>query len=171
MKYCSHCGKPLNDNNKFCTACGAEQTADFIDQKKSIRLPAAVVTLAVITLLGSAFGIIRGIFYQIFSHDFQKIMDEENGYVRGYILVFLNVATFLAAILMLKMKRNGYYLYLIFQSLYLAFTLYITFIYAGENKGDFNPWVFLMSALFWFPSGILLVLYLTIARKHFTKNL
>lgn len=175
MKYCTNCGAQLEESVNFCPACGTNQDARTI-KRVSSRTPGIIITLSVFTLLGSTFGMIRGVFYQTFA----TLFDASAGlyhseYQRGYILVLLNLGTMIAAILMLNLKRTGYYLYLLFQSGYIVFTAYIIFIYSSYNKDAFlisdgvNPLILLMGSFFLLPSTILLILHLAFARKHFTS--
>src|SRR3954463_7366659 len=174
MNDCSTCGKQLDESSKFCSACGAIQPSMLLQRTE--KLPAIVVTLAILTLLGSAFGIIRGFFYQTFATWFESTSLYNENYSRGYILVVLNLGTSIAAILMLNLKRSGFYLYLFFQSAYLVFTFYVMFIYSSYQDttvsnlhNGLNPLVVLVGSFFWFPSAILLVLYLSLARRYFRK--
>ena len=175
MKYCSKCGEQLDEANKYCPGCGAAQNKEESEPHlRDQKLPAIVITLAILTLLGSAFGIIRGMFYQTFASLFESTSLYNEGYARGYILVFLNLGTLIAAILMLNLKRMGYYLYLLFQSAYLVFTFYILLIYSSADtlsiNDGFNPIILLLGSVFWLPSSIMILLYLTLARRYFTGN-
>ena len=35
--YCSKCGKPVNDNDRFCGACGAKLTHDNSKKTSSVQ--------------------------------------------------------------------------------------------------------------------------------------
>ena len=171
MKYCSKCGKPLDNNSNYCSSCGIAQNLEVGTGIKDKSLPGIITTLGVITLLGSAFGMLRGLFYQAAANIFENVIHHDEDNLRGYILVFLNFGTCIAAIFMFKLKRIGFYLYLLFQLLYLIFTYYITTFYTNpeENITDGIPLSVIFSAFFWLPSVIMLVLYLTLARKYFKK--
>src|ERR1700758_2017001 len=136
MKYCINCGKLIVDNGNYCSACGAAQITEKVDLlKRTKNLPGIITTLGVITLLGSAFGILRGLFYQVVSNIFQHVHVIHNeDYFRGYILVFLNIGTFVSGILIFKLNKIGFFLYLFFQTAYLLFTFYITSFYTNSSE-------------------------------------
>jgi Ca2+/Na+ antiporter len=174
MRYCSNCGKPLN-GNPYCPACKSFQPAEEVSDKIIVKTPAIVITLAVITMLGSASGIVRGLLYQTTANLFKTGALHNQDYSRGYVLMLLNFGTFMAAIFMLRLKPWSYYMYLIFQLAYIVFTFYISFIYSTDVKSrniadGLNPIVLVLSSVFWLPSIILLTLYLTLARKHFSNG-
>ena len=176
MKYCSNCGKPLNENNHYCSACQTFQAIEEVSINYSVaKTPAIIITLAVITMLGSASGMIRGLFYQTTANLFKTGSLHNEGYDRGYILMLLNLGTFVAAIFMLKLKSWSFYMYLLFQLVYIVFTFYICLIYSTNvsNRSlaeGLNPIVVVASSVFWLPSTILLILYITLARKYFMGN-
>jgi len=138
--------------------------------------PAIIVTLSILTRLGSVFGVLRGLFYQTFARLFESSTLNNDDYNRGYVLMLLNAGTLIAAILMLRLKSLGFNLYLLFQSAYLAFTFYIVLIYSTPSTdpvsvlNGINPFAMLVGAFFWLPSFILLILYLAFARKYFSKK-
>lgn len=175
MKYCSNCGKPLNENNHYCLACKTFQAVEKSSTDISTaKTPPIIITLAVITMLGSVGGMVRGLFYQTTASFFKSGALHNEGYNRGYILLLLNLGTFIAAIFMLRLKPWSYYMYLIFQLAYIVFTFYISFIYSTDAKtrsltDGLNPLVLILSSAFWLPSAVLFVLYLTLGRKYFKR--
>src|SRR5689334_12291978 len=100
MAFCSSCGAEVTDENAvFCPSCGAGLLKYNPPVKKEPN-PTALVTLCVLTIIGSLFGIIRGFFYEAIAGAFGN-----SDYLYGYMFAGLNAGTLVAAILMLLQKR------------------------------------------------------------------
>ena len=165
MKHCTNCGIPLNDDSKFCPSCGTEQTGFTTNNAaKQTTLPAVVVVFCILTILGSVFGLIRGLFYEVIA-----TATDNTGYWRGYAFALCHLATLVAAIAMFVRKLWGFWLYVVFQLAYFGLMIYTLYSYtnlnADSNSGEFIGSVFI-TAIFGIPSLIMLVLYFIFVRKH-----
>ena len=113
---------------------------------------AMLVTISVLTIIGSIFGILRGLFYEAVA-DFA---DSSHSYWRGWAYALLNLGTLVGAIVMLQRSVAGLYVYTICQVLYLVLIAYTTVIYSSDG----GIFALLLGATFFLPSLVFLVLYL-----------
>ena len=169
--YCKNCGVEMPDAAIFCPACGYRQVAEgtATAAPQTGQTPAIVIVLCVFTILGSVGGIVRGLFYETIAN-----IGSNTEYWRGYAFALVNIGTLVGAIMMLMRKLNGYYIYVVFQVSYIALVLYTTFFYThmvtgtGDNVDtSLSTVAALIASMFLIPSVVLLVLFVTLARKHF----
>ncbi|MEO6304255.1 MAG: zinc-ribbon domain-containing protein [Bacteroidia bacterium] len=163
MKHCTVCGLQLNDDSKFCPDCGTEQYVTLNANTKTGTAP-VVIVLCILTILGSFFGLIRGLFYEVVA----GVADNEE-YWRGYAFAICNLATLITAIIMLMRKLWAFWLYLVFQTAYIGLVVYTFLIYSNFHQGTSDgaeAFSIFLTALFVIPSAIMLVLYITLVRKH-----
>lgn len=164
MAKCDYCNKQIPKAAKFCNYCGEEQIdsllgEDIIEDKKVVRkVPETknnfIMVLAILTIIGSVFGLFRGMFYQAISEDFGN-----SGFSRGWIYAILNIGTLVAAILLINRSKMGLYMYTFFQVLYLCFVVYVTFIYSQQTGDIGDAFVMLIALFFIIPSLAVLVMY------------
>jgi len=167
--YCKNCGTPIDTSTSYCPACGYYQGTTPVDTTKQNKpIPAIIITLCVFTILGSATGIIRGLFYETIA-----AIGSNSEYWRGYAFVIVNIGTLIAAILMLSRKAIGFTIYVIFQVAYVVLVLYTTLFYTdsgifGGTTADNSVTAFALfiSSLFLIPSIIMLILFLVFGRKQ-----
>ena len=109
MKRCINCNIEIADENNFCQNCGAEQIIRVNNQGRS-GTAYFLVSLCILTIIGSLFGIARGWLYEMVS-----TMDTSDNYFRGWIYILTNIGTLTAAIIMLNRKMIGLYIYTVSQ--------------------------------------------------------
>lgn len=172
MSYCYNCGKELGEQSpNFCSHCGANQLRyEPVQPSKPVLKgnPPVVTVLCILTILGSSFGIIRGMLYEAVAG-----VTHNDDYVYGYTFAFLNLGTLIAAIMMLAQKSLGFYLYIIFQVLYIVMVIFRTMDYwePYNNYGSsVNSFSFLISTIFIVPSVIFLLLYIMLTAKYFVNK-
>lgn len=120
-----------------------------------------VVTLCILTIMGSILGALRGLFYEMLA-DFGG---SSHSFWRGWAYVVLNLGTLVGAIAMLARRIDGLYLYTVCQILYLLAVGYAIVDWGGDGREIF---AILIGASFFLPSSVFLALYwLPVARKSF----
>lgn len=114
---------------------------------------AMLTVLCVITILGSIFGVLRGMTYNSLAG-----MAHESGYLRGWGYILSNAGTLTGAITMLCRSIVGLYLYTFAQVGYILLVLFSTYVVFGQGE-LMGPFSALVGAFFWLPSVVFLVLY------------
>jgi uncharacterized membrane protein len=163
MKYCAQCGEEFKAQTNFCPSCGlkvASDATDLLDNHGSTTPSnkggsAFLITLCILTLVGSFIGVLRGLFYQ-------AVATAPNGnteYYRGFLFVLVNLGTIAGAIVLLNKKYIGLYLYSSFQVLYLILILWTTSVYIGNQHTDMLALT--ISMFFFLPSLAFLIMYWT----------
>jgi hypothetical protein len=155
MKKCTSCSADLKEDDIFCGACGEEQNLfveKVLPQKVSSTSKDFITVLCILTLVGSFFGMFRGLFYQF-------VADAANNdtYYRGLIFFVLNVGTAAGAIMMLNRSKIGLYIFTGFQILYLIMVMVTSLVYFGEE--DESVFAFMLAMIFFLPSLAFLILY------------
>jgi len=118
-----------------------------------------VVTLCILTIIGSILGALRGLFYEMFA-DFGG---SSHSFWRGWAYAVLNLGTLVGAIAMLARRADGLYLYTASQILYLLVVVSAIVDWGGDGREIF---AILIGASFFLPSAVFLALYwLPVARK------
>ena len=148
MKSCIACNAEIEEGFNFCKVCGSKQNSIQNDLLKSNTT--LLTILCILTIIGSLFGIARGWLYELVS----TVGNDD--YFRGWIYIFANIGTLLAAILMLKRKKIGLHLYTVCQSIYILTVIYATAIY---EVSDFEGLAIVASLFFLIPSIVFLILY------------
>jgi hypothetical protein len=160
MKLCIACNTPLVDQSNFCPNCGADQKISLANA--TVKEPATfLVALCVLTILGSVFGIARGFIYEVVSE-----LDSGGNYYRGYIYILTNIGTLVGAIIMLRRRLSGLYIYTACQIIYIltVFGASLSYDDLFDGSGVIASGI---SALFLVPSIVFLILYwLNMNRKH-----
>lgn len=158
MAQCDYCNQPIPKSAKFCNHCGEEQINSLLDEEIKNEPKNRVVSnngfltvLCILTLVGSVFGVFRGVFYQAVSEEFGN-----GGYARGWIYALLNIGTIAAAIIMLNKSKIGLYVYSVFQVLYLGFVIFTALYYTED---DMYLFAILVAMLFFIPSLAFLIMY------------
>lgn len=111
---------------------------------------AMLTTLCIFTILGSIFGILRGLLYDLVAD-----VAHASAYWRGWAMVVLGCGTLLGAIMMMSRSAAGWYLYSVCQVLYLGLVAYTMVHYLPEG----GAFTLLVGAVFFLPSLVFLVLY------------
>ncbi|MFL5730713.1 MAG: zinc ribbon domain-containing protein [Cytophagaceae bacterium] len=160
MKYCVKCGSELNEDDRFCVACGAAQY-----KNSSGRRSGVILTICILTILGSGLGLVRGLLYQSVAG-----LADNPDYWRGYAFAIVNIGTIAGAIFMMAGKITGFRIYLIFQISYILLVILTTYIYKPTGDSDLGVFVgilgFFVGALFIVPSIILLIFFVAMAPKR-----
>lgn len=155
MKKCISCSVDLKDDDIFCGTCGEEQGL-FVDEtspKKIVsRSKDFIVVLCILTLVGSFFGMFRGLFYQLIAGEANN--DE---YYRGLIFFITNLGTIVGAILMLNKSKIGLYIFSGFQVLYLIMVLLTSLVYFDDDVSAILA--FMLAMIFFLPSLAFLIMY------------
>jgi len=145
MKNCIRCTQEIDNNVNFCPKCGASQKNDN---------PTFLIVLCVMTILGSLFVMARGFLYEMFS----TIGDNEN-YNRGWIFFLTGIGTLVGALLMLKRKILGLYIYSGFQIFYILTVCYTASVYDDDDLTNLIS--IGIAGFFIIPSIVILLLYWT----------
>ncbi|HXA01320.1 MAG TPA: zinc ribbon domain-containing protein [Cytophagaceae bacterium] len=160
MKHCTNCGAQLSEDDNFCPDCGSDQ-----NKKQATGTSGVVLTLCILTILGSGLGIARGFFYQSIAG-----IADNTDYWRGYAFAIVNVGTIIGAIFMLTGRLSGFKIYLIFQIAYILLVLFTTFIYTPGGSSDVESAIgifgIFVASLFIIPSMILLIFFIAMVPKH-----
>lgn len=158
MQHCIHCQVEIIKNAKFCSSCGKSQEAidsidnlDFIQPIKKGN-SSFLTTLCILTLVGSALGILRGLLYQAIASDTHFGNSE---FIRGWLYVLVNIGTIAGAVVLLKKKNIGLYIYTVFQVLYLILIIWALSIYGTDEMS------ITIAAFFFLPSLAFLIMYWT----------
>lgn len=108
MKLCKHCGSTLTVDAKFCYACNTPQTEGFdeFDPKPKYN-DTFLKILCIITIVGASFSLITGTVSSITGSGL-KIEGME---FVGYTSLAIAIVKLGSAIMMLKKKRIGLYVY------------------------------------------------------------
>ncbi|MBX3165283.1 MAG: zinc ribbon domain-containing protein [Bacteroidetes bacterium] len=177
IKYCTNCGTQLPDEPlNYCSLCGFKLSQETNANKqetianKSNTGEATLITLCILTILGSIFGILKGLY-------FETAFDYSAPYTRGfsdtypifnlsrslvYVSIVCNVATLIAAIYMLMRKKAGYVIYMAAQSINeVAFISWLSYSMWGSVQKIFIPTA-LTSVL---PAVVFMILYTILVKK------
>lgn len=167
MRNCVTCGKEIEDRDSYCSHCGANQLRDEIMSRLD-RVETNVtntvkdentgllIALCVLTIIGSSFGIARGLIYEAFSSLGSSTHSGDFYYIKGYIYVLTNIGTLFGAILVLARNKIGIYLHTIAQTIYI-----FTVLYSATGYGEFSGLAFATASIFLIPSGVFIFLYWT----------
>lgn len=180
MKYCTKCGSVLQDDANFCVNCGAPQQPVY-PPVQPVREPdnGALATLCILTIIGSVFGILKGLFYE--SLDLDSLGIFSHGYfILGYLSAATCVGTLTGAVYMLKRQRKGYTIYVVAQVMNILLSLWRTigFNFWQSNEADtfgnyhsyashaISSFSIFLGAFFTLPSIVFIILYTTLVRKQ-----
>lgn len=169
MKYCVSCGKLLPDDSaNFCPSCGAHQYPGPAVSSRSGQSPAALVTLCILTILGSVLGILKGLLVEAFQgRSFDLLNEQSMRFPFGYASALFNLGTLAGAIIMLNRKRFGYVLYLVCQSANIVAVLYWALAQGHFVDGFIGgPFYLIGAAVSVLPSLVFIVLYSLLVRKY-----
>ena len=172
MKYCTNCGvSVLDENAKFCSACGAPQTAiePNLHHKQNEGNNAARVTLCILTILGSILGILKGLFVEAFySQNYGIGQGQQLPF--GYASALFNLGTLVGAVLMLNKMKTGYINYIAFQwanistvTFWAVYSTYFINNYPGQSS---QPFFFLLASVTVIPSLVFMALYSFMVKKQ-----
>ena len=118
-----------------------------------------LVTLCALTILGSLLSIALTYFFETISET-----RKGHNYYRSYIFILTHLGTLIAAVIMLKRKLVGLYLYTAAQMVYILTVISTAIVYDNVFKGLGN-----VISLFLVPSIAFMILYwLPVNRKHLT---
>ncbi|MBA2613929.1 MAG: hypothetical protein H0U95_18345 [Bacteroidetes bacterium] len=134
------------------------------ENTKKQSMPAVVLVLCILTIIGSVFGLIRCLLYEVVA-DFSNNTD----YWRGYAFIICHLSTLTAAIIMLTRKVIGFWIYLASQIIYIGLIIYTLYSYSNFHYGassDAQALSYVFTLIFSIPSVIMLVLYLVLVRIH-----
>ncbi len=172
MKTCYHCKQEIDERSEFCNFCGAAQYAQQPPPptyqnphygghgQQPRRVGSFLMTICIITIVGSALTFFRGMFYQAVSD-----LAHNSDYIRGILYAITSIGTGVAAGLMLNRKMVGLYIYTVCQVIYLFAVVWAITVYG--NSSGFN---IVIGALFFLPSLAFLIMYWTkAARDEMTK--
>jgi len=168
MKYCKHCGATLTDDAAaFCSSCGTNQydvSEPGISEKTNNMGGAALVTLCILTILGSVLGILRGLFFEAIASG----NDFGHNNSLGYASAFFNVGTLMGAVLMLNRKLTGFWLYAASQIVCIVLVILKTAEFDDMigHSGGYGNIALLISLLFIVPYALFLLLYFLLVKKH-----
>lgn len=153
MKSCINCSVVLKDDDIFCGSCGEEQNL-FLEKSQPIRNKAKdfITVLCILTLVGSFFGMFRGLFYQ-----FVADAGNNDTYYRGLIFFIANLGTMAGAIMMLNRSKIGLYIFTGFQSLYLIMVIITSLVYFEDEESAVLS--FMLAMIFFLPSLAFLIMY------------
>lgn len=161
MKYCINCGESIEPTVQFCPHCGTNQITPSPDIKASRAL---LITLCILTLIGSVFTILRATIYlMIASEESWELMT-----VRGLLYLLTSIGTIIGAVQMLNRKLMGLYIYSVSQGIYLL-TVFFALSYYLNEIGDAlgDQFAVVVAMFFIVPSVTILVLYWTpMAKQH-----
>ena len=179
MKYCTNCGREISDDHAFCQHCGTptstteKSTAQTTPppttpaDEPEKRISDSLRMLCIFTILGSAFGIFRGLIYEMVT----AAGDWNDSYIRGFLYVLTNFGTMLGAILMLQKQKRGLYVYTGSQIAYILVVVFASFVYDSADYFE-GAEVFAWSVALFFilPSILFLFLYwMSVNVKQLTK--
>ena len=162
MKNCVKCQKEIGGQDAYCQYCGSHQLRyelmDRLDRvENSINNTVKkentglLVTLSVISIIGSIFGIGRGLLYEAVSS-----LDADSEYIRGYIYVYANLGSLIGVIMLLSKKIWGLYIYSVSQVVYI-----VTVISAAMSYEVGSAFAVAFSSFFLIPSVVFVFLFWT----------
>lgn len=179
--FCPHCGQRFQVANQVegesisCQSCNGTFSIPKIPSEPPVAIVAGsqqspgtqggglLITLCVLAILFSSFGIIRGLLYESVAS-----LATDSGYWRGSAFAILNVTTLVGAIMMMNRKFSGLIVYSAGQGLNLLLTFYTMAIYS-ESIGAFAMFI---GAFFYIPEILFLILFwLPAVRRNFTRSI
>jgi|GEM_PF-6046761 len=169
MKFCSNCGTPLEDiQAKFCPACGSPlyKTESQPSQEQTATTnSAALITLCILTLIGSVLGIIKGLIVQTF---YSELSIHHNREPFGYASALFNMGTLVGAAMMLNRLKAGYTVYMIFQCANIITVIFWALGYDHflDSSDLLNPFLLLTTSVTVVPSLLFMALYTFMVRKQ-----
>lgn len=169
MKFCTNCGKEVSENHAFCEHCGtatsnttpvtppAETVSSASKEgKSSERISDFLRLLCIFTILGSIFGIFRGLIYEMVT----TVGNLNQNYIRGFLYVFTNFGTLVGAILMLLRQKRGLYIYTGSQVVYIVVVIFASFVYESADYFEgAETFAWSLALFFLLPSILFLLLY------------
>ncbi len=179
MNFCVNCGIKLPEIQvKHCPGCGYLIHPDGLqkDPTPKARREAALITLCVMTILGSIVGMLKALAIElVYSSEY---IFSNNNYHFGYLSLVFNLGTLAAAIIMLMGRRTGYKIYLISQCANILVVLLWLFLppmfslsstyqesmyYASRQLSPFYVWATAATVI---PSVVFIILYTVLVKKH-----
>jgi hypothetical protein len=157
----------MEEEINFCPTCGEYKRGNNVNLQKSN--PTFLMVLCVLTIIGSVFTIGRAYLYEMSS-----LLGAHSNYIRGWIYVGSSVGTLAGAIMMIKRKLDGLYIYSASQVINIITVLVASFSYSAafRNSVGCNEDLLLASGIALFfaaPSIVFLVLYWTDMIKQHLK--
>ncbi len=160
MKNCVKCQKEIGTQDNYCQHCGSNQLRDeLMDRLEKVESSinstvkkentGLLVTLSVLSIIGSVFGIGRGLLYEAVSS-----LDADSEYIRGYIYVYANLGSLIGIIMVLSKKIWGLYIYSISQVVYI-----VTVIWAAMSYEVESSFAVALSSFFLLPSAVFVFLF------------
>ena len=161
MKNCVKCQKEIGFQDAFCPHCGSNQLRDEImdrlDRVESninntvkSENTGLLVTLGVLSIVGSIFGMSRGLLYEAIA----GLADSGSSYTKGYIYVFANLGSMIGVILMLSRKIVGLYAYTLAQIVYV-----VTVMISSMSYEEGRTLAVAVSSFFMIPSVVFVFLF------------
>ena len=150
MHICTKCGGVVPAGASFCPHCGAKYEGN--QNANSGYVPSGVKILCILTIVGSIFGIFRGLIY---------FEGDEGMVFRAVFYILSSLGTIAGAIMMLSKKLSGLYLYSASQIIYIC-----TAMFASSTYDDYWGLTGFVTMIFVAPAVIFLILYWAIAREH-----
>ncbi len=162
MKNCVKCQKEIGVQDTYCQYCGSHQLRDelmdrldrvenSINNTVKKENTGLLVALGVISIIGSIFGIGRGLLYEAVSS-----LDPDSEYVRGYIYVYANLGSLIGVIMLLSKKIWGLYIYTFSQVVYI-----VTVLWAAMSYEVGSSFAVAFSSFFLIPSVVFVFLFWT----------
>jgi hypothetical protein len=145
----------------------AGQISPVLNKRSS---SAILATLCVLTLIGSAFTILRAIVYftiSSFGGAGETWADLMN--VRGSLYLLTSIGTIIGAVKMLNKEMLGLHVYTVSQVIYLITVFFALSYYLDKFKSNFGDQSFAIMLVMFFvvPSVVILALYWTqMAKQH-----
>jgi hypothetical protein len=167
--FCTNCGKEVSEDHAFCQHCGAatsneasansdstSKTTAPIELEPQEKISDFLRLLCVLTIIGSIFGIFRGLIYEMIT----AAGDWNDNYLRGFLYTITNFGTLIGAILMLLRQKRGLYIYTASQLAYIMVVFVASFVYKSENYFEgAETFAFALALFFLLPSILFLFLY------------
>lgn len=179
MNFCVNCGIKLPETQfKHCPGCGYLVSPEVLqkDSTPKARREAALITLCVMTILGSIIGMLKALAIElVYSSEYNFT---SNHYHFGYLSLLFNLGTLAGAVIMLMGKRSGYKIYLISESANILVVLLWLFLptmitwsspyqetmyYASQQLSPFYIWATAATVI---PSVVFIFLYTVLVKKH-----
>ncbi len=114
-----------------------------------------ITTLCIFSVIGSIFGLLRGMFYEGVSSLFEDQLGEPDSFWRGWTYIGLNAGTLIGAIMMFGRLALGRYIYTGFQIVYILMVGYS--IIWSDDYFLITAWI--IGATFALPSLIFVYLF------------
>jgi len=160
MNNCIDCKEIIAPESQFCPNCGVDQNKTIVSKNISTGF---LITLCVLTIIGSIFTIFRALFYLMVGFD-----EDITIVIRSSIYLLTSIGTIIGAIQMLRKQKIGLFIYTSSQAIYLITIVFAISFYVQElGRYLGKDWAIFIAMFFIIPSGIMLSLYwLLPIRKH-----